>query len=140
MLRGFVLIALWFAVLCCAMVESALRFASRSRLEEIIESPRRRKKYFGYLDKAGVVDAFCILVRVCAIVGFAMLVAAEIGGRYRGIAAGVVAAIVMFVGAELPGRVMGRRWSAGVLLVLLPPFRWASVVLVPFQLAGRRIL
>jgi len=139
LLRSFGLMALWAAVLVCAMLESALRSASRAKLEELIESARRKRRYLDYLEKRGLVEAFCILVRVCGIIAFVLLVAGEMGSRSGRFAAGLIAVAIIFVGAELPGRFVGRRWSAGVIIALLPPLRWAASVLEPFHFIGQRI-
>ena len=61
MLAGIFLAALWLVVTVLAMGESALTFASRSKLEETIERPRRRDRYFRYLERSGPATAFCVL-------------------------------------------------------------------------------
>ena len=138
MLQSFAMIALWLAVLIFAMAESALRFASRSRLEEIVESPGRRERYMRYLEREGLMHATCVLLRVCAMVTLTLLVASQMSARYGLLAAGAVSAVA-FWSAELPGRLLGRKWSANALIVALPPLRLASVALEPFSLLLRHV-
>lgn len=140
MVRGIELVALWLLVFVVAAAESAVRYASRARLEDIIEDRRRSRRYLEYMQRGRLIDVLCVLARVAAGVTFVMLIFDEIGDRYGPAGAGLISAAVLAVGAELPGRLLGRRFSAGVLFVLLPPLWWASLVLEPFRLFRRRVL
>jgi len=137
LLQSFAMMALWLAVLVFAMAEAAFRFASRSRLEELIENPRRRARYMRYLDRDGLMHAMCVLLRVLVMVALTLLVGLEMSARHGLLATGAVAAVALLA-AELPGRLLGRKWSANVLVIVLPPLRLASLVLEPFQMLLER--
>jgi magnesium and cobalt transporter len=120
LLTGIVLACLWALVLVLAMAESALSYASQAKLEERIEDARRRRQYVRYLDRSVSARFFCTGLRVLTVSALiAILALRGEGGRsvlWVQAGCGAVAAAV----AEVLGRLVGKRLSTGVLLVLLP--------------------
>lgn len=131
LLPGFVGPALWLAVFLAAMVSSALRFASRSKLEERLQGSKRRDRYLRYLAHSDRMIAFAGLVKVGATVTFALWLGLHIEGGHRFVAVGAAAVAAMFFGAELPGGLIGRKWSSVVLVPMLPPVVLCSFLLQP---------
>ena len=136
MIDTFQLMGLWLAAFLCALSESALRYASRARLEETVPDPDRRDSLIACLDRDRSMDDICVVVRVCAVVAFVLLAAARTGPEHWALT-GAVAAVVLFGTAELPGRWAGRRWSPHVLSLLLKPLWYASFLVEPFRAVRR---
>ena len=132
MIATFQFIGLWLVAFLCALCESALRYASRARLEETVDDPGRSEELIDCLERSRSMDDVCVITRVCASVAFVLLAAARAGGE-SWLVPGLVAAAVLFGAAELPGRWAGRRWSSYVLAVFLPPLWYASFVVEPFR-------
>jgi len=139
LLRGIQLAGLWLLVFIITSAESAIRYASRARLEDIIEDRDRRERYLRYMQKARLLDVLCVLVRIVASITMALLMAAELHPTYGFVTVGVITIAVLALGAELPGRLLGRKFSAAVLFVLLPPLRWLATLLEPFQWGWQRV-
>lgn len=139
MLRGIELALLWGMVFVIASAESAIRYASRARLEDIIENRDRSERYLRYLGKSRLIGVLCVLVRITTSIALTLIMATELHPEYGFPAVGAIAVAVLALGAELPGRLLGRRFSAAVLFVLLPPLRWIAVLLEPFQWAWQRV-
>jgi magnesium and cobalt exporter, CNNM family len=120
MIGGTEMVALWLAVFLSALAESALHFASWAKLEDMLEGPQQRRRYAHYLEGVRVYAALCVVVRLAAtgaFVAFAVLRAGVGPGRPL---IAVAAAVALLVLAEIAARLIGRRWSAGVLLGALP--------------------
>ena len=139
MLRGIELAVLWLLVFIITSAESAIRYASRARLEDIIENRERSERYLRYMQKARLIDVLCVLVRITASIILAFLIAAELQPDYTFVTSGIIAVAVLALAAELPGRLLGRKFSAAVLFVLLPPLRLVAMLLEPFQWGWRQI-
>ena len=133
LLGGTELPVLWVLLLLASLAEAALRFVSWSRLEDELEDRDSRERYARYLEHVRTFHAISLVVRVAATVALVGLVAyasREDAGR---LVASVVAAAALVAGGELGGRFLGRRWSAGVLRVVLPVLYGISF---PFRLIG----
>ena len=139
MLAGIFLAALWLVVTVLAMGESALTFASRSKLEETIERPRRRDRYFRYLERSGPATAFCVLGRVVAIAALVAIVAKNAGDRGDPLVLHAAVGAAFVVAAELMGRFVGKKWSTTVLIALLPPLQVPSVLIEPLHLLAKKL-
>ena len=137
LLSGISLAALWLLVVVLAMGESALTFASRAKLEETIDDPQRRERYFRYLEAAGSSGALCVIGRILAVAAVIAILARNAAGRDNILLlhVGIGAAFVSL--AELAGRFVGKKWATVVLIVLLPPLRLASFVTAPLHLFAR---
>ena len=135
MIQAFQLMGLWLLIFLCALSESALRYASRSRLEETVEDTDRRDRLCSYLERGRNMDSFCIVTRVFAAVAFVVLAVSAAGDSWVG---GLVAAHVLFL-TELPARWAGRKWSTGVLVVMLAPLWYASMIIVPFRMVREKL-
>ncbi len=121
LLEGAELPALWAVVLLAAIVESAVQFLSWSKLEEEVGDSAARERYFHYLQHTRAFAVLCLVARVAAAVAMVALVARRtLGQPSRAVAALLVSCALLAV-AELAGRLVGRRWSAEVLRVALPP-------------------
>ena len=141
MLAGIALVGLWLLVLVLAMGESATTFASRAKLEEALDQPARRDRYFRYLDASAAVTSVCILGRVAALGALIAIVAARVHpGNGVALASAAAVGIAFAALAELVGRLMGRKWSTGALVVLLPPLRAASLLFAPLSWLRRRLI
>ena len=135
MLPGLELAVVLLALLVAVTAESALRFASRSQLEDVLRSAQAKARYLRYLDKGEVLTAFCVLVRICATLAIVAIVVSGPRGAGRSIFTVAALTVVLALALELCGRILGRRWSTAALVVLLPPLRWLSLLLVPlFQI------
>ena len=132
MIATFQLIGLWLVAFLCALCESALRYASRARLEGTVDDPRRSDELIDCLERSRSMDDVCVITRVCVSVVFVLLAVAQTGGD-SWLIPGVVAAAILFGAAELPGRWAGRRWSSLVLAALLPVLWYASFLAEPFR-------
>lgn len=121
MLGGAELPALWAAVFVAGLAESALRFVSLARLEDELEGPAARTRYARYIEHVKPLSAFCMLVRVLATVVFAGLVLLRAEQEAGPVLLAGLAAAALLMLAESIARPIGRRWSSGVLRLLLPP-------------------
>ncbi len=133
MLPGITLVCLWFAVLILAMAESALFYASRAKLEEMLEEPEKRDRYVLYLDRAVAAPFFCTALRVVAICSLIALVGLRgtepVTERWLPMVSGALAAAV----AELIGRLVGKKLSAPVLVAFLPVLQWSWFLMWPVR-------
>jgi len=137
LLGGAELPALWAAVFVAALSESALHFASWAKLEGELETRSAKELYLGYLEEVRSVSSFCMMVRIGCSVLFTSLVVIRAVRASGHVPATVAAALAMLALAELPARWMGRRWSSGILRLLLRPLYWLSMFMRPHQLFGR---
>ena len=134
MLGGAELPALWAVVFLAALAESALRFVSLARLEEEAAGQPGRARYARYLEHVKALTAFCVLGRAVATVVLAGLIVLRARQEGAQVLLALIAAAALLVVAELTGRIIGRKWSSGVLHVLLPPLYWMAC---PLWAVGR---
>ncbi len=138
MFGGAELPLLWAAVFLAALAETALRFVSLSKLEEELKSPGAKGRYSRYLEHERAASAFCVLARVVCSVAFVALVIQQAIQDSARLLPAALAAAALLVLAQLAARAIGRKWSTGILLVLLPPVSWLSYPLRPLRVTGRR--
>ncbi len=130
MLSGMVLAITWCLIFLVATAETALVFASQTRLKEVITAPKRRELFLRYFERAPAARPFCVLLRVAAISTLFFTV------FYRVTEYGSESALYWFATAgaaalaELGGRYVGKRWPTPALMAMLP------LLQVPGCLAG----
>lgn len=139
MLYGIALAALWLAVMILAMGKEAATLASRAKLEEMIERSALRERYLRWLDRLGPVSVSCVLGRVCATAALVAIAAGQALQNGRSLALYAAAAAAAVLVAELIGRSIGRRWSAHVLVILLPPLQAPACLIGPFHTMLQRL-
>lgn len=103
------------------MVESAVRHCSRSRIDRLLEGGRARERYHLYMDKSREILLLVIVIHYAAFAWLTVRIAGALqaeGGTHWQIVLWVFGVVIC--GAELPGRLLGTRWSVLVLLPLLP--------------------
>jgi CBS domain containing-hemolysin-like protein len=132
LVAGIAVAGLWLLVFVLAMGESALTFASRAKLEESIARPALRNRYIRYLDRSGPAKMFCVICRACAVALVVLVVSRQTESRI--VACALAAAPIAL--AEVSGRLIGRRLSPLVLIVLLPPLQIAWWLTHPFRSAA----
>lgn len=120
MLGGAEMPALWAIVFLAATVEAALHFLSWAKLEDELAGPEARERFATYLGGAKVYVGCLIVLRVAAVATFIALVVRGTEGGARRTVASVAVGVGLLTAGELAGRMIGRKWSAGVLRVALP--------------------
>jgi len=125
LLPGIISVLLWMGVLVLAMGESALAFASRAKLEELLKQPWRRNRYLLFLERSGPARLACVVGRVACSAALLGILAAY--GAHSGwaLASRFAAGAAALGAAELLGRFLGKKWSTHVLVALLPPMQLA---------------
>ncbi len=123
---GAELPALWATVFLAAMVETALRFQSWAKLEEELDSPERRQLYARYLAGAKVYSVICIAARLLAAVALVALIVHGAPEERLRLHLAMGASATLLIVAEVVARLIGRKWSAGVLRGSLPVLYWLS--------------
>lgn len=131
MASGLLLAGLWLVLLVLAMGERALTFASRSRLEELIERQAVRDRYLRFLDRAEPAALSCMLGRVACAAALIAVLLRHAAAQGHPLVPFAVAGAAAVAGAELLGRLVARQWSAAVLMALLPPLQLPAIVLEP---------
>lgn len=139
MLPGVVLAALWLVVFFLAMAESALTYASRAKLEETIQRPATRNRYFRYLERSGPATAVCVLGRVVAVAAIVTILVTNAPRSGILVLAQAAIGAGLAIVAEMTGRFIGKKWSATTLLVLLPPLQPLSLLIEPLYLFTKRL-
>jgi len=117
---GAELVVFWAVVFLAALAEAALHFASWAKLEDVLEGPHARRRYARYLEGARAYAGLCVVVRVAATGAFVALVVLRAGPGTGAAAAALGVAVALLVLAEVVARLIGRKWSAGVLVGALP--------------------
>jgi len=119
-LGGAELPLFWGLTFVAALADSALRFASLAKIEDGLESPAAKDRYAGYLEQEGPMATSCVLLELAGAVAFVVLVVRRAMDGTGRLLPAALAAGVMLAAARLGARFIGRKWSAPVLLALLP--------------------
>ncbi|MFP4028490.1 MAG: hemolysin family protein [Candidatus Brocadiia bacterium] len=134
MLPGIVFAVLLVVVLVLAMAESALSYASRAKLEDVLDDFEVRRRYFRYLNRSGPARSFCVAIRVLALISLAALLVVQAESEGNIFTVQMVLGLLAAILAELMGRVIGKSWSTPVLIVLLPALQIPWYIVMPFRL------
>ncbi|MGD2176068.1 MAG: hemolysin family protein [Candidatus Brocadiaceae bacterium] len=128
--------ALWALIFVTALIEAALHHLSWSKLEDELVDPAARERYERYTADPRRLAGLCLVIRALATVGMVVLIAHGARDGALPLAGALVAAAGLLAVAELLARFIGRRWSAGVLRIVLPPLYWVSYPIRVFHSPG----
>jgi CBS domain containing-hemolysin-like protein len=135
---GAELPALWAALFLAALADSALRFLSLARIEDELTDHTARERFGRYVENLRGVSALCVIVRVASATCLVALVVARGLGQSGRVGPAVAAAGGLVLAAEAAARLVGRKWSAGVLVGFLPVLYWLSWPLRPLDGVAQR--